>query len=234
MGETARAHPPAYVRLADHLTDEIAAGRLVDGARLPPERALAAQMSLAVGTVRRALEVLGERGLIRRVHGSGNYVHAGAARDSLYAMFRLELPGGGGFPGAQLISADLVTPSVDLPVICKGDRINRFRRVRLLDDMPIAVEEIWLDGDAGVLSAKDVSQSMYQSYRDKLGLLIARAEDRVSVAPAPEWVAGLTAMEPGMVVGYVERVGWGEAPRPVEFSRTWFDPRCAVYVQRLK
>lgn len=234
MAETARARLPAYVRLADHLTDEIAAGRLVDGARLPPERELARQMSLAVGTVRRALEVLDERHLIRRVQGSGNYVAAGAARDSLYAMFRLELPDGGGFPGARLVSADLLERPSDMPALGAGRPATRFRRVRLLDDVAVAVEEIWLDSAMGVLSAEDVTQSMYQSYRDKLGLLIARVEDRVSVAPVPDWAEGMTAMEVGETVGYVERLGWADGKEPVEFSRTWFDPRHAVYVQRLK
>lgn len=225
---------PAYARLADHLMDEIAAGRLVDGARLPPERALAAQMSLSVGTVRRALAVLQERGLIRRVHGSGNYVDAGGARDSLYAMFRLELLDGGGFPGARMISVDLLDRPGGLPPFGTSGRANRFRRVRLLDDVAVAVEEIWLDAGAGVLTAQDVSQSLYQTYREQLGLLIGRVEDRVSVARLPDWAGGVTQMGAGDTVGYVERLGWAEGAAAVEFSRTWFDPRRAVYVQRLK
>ena len=41
MAETASSEPlPAYLRIAEMLTGDIAEGRLSDGARLPPERDL--------------------------------------------------------------------------------------------------------------------------------------------------------------------------------------------------
>jgi GntR family transcriptional regulator len=63
---------PAYVymRVADH----IAAGDLPADARLPGERELATEYGVAIGTARRAVEELRERGLAVTLPGKGTYV----------------------------------------------------------------------------------------------------------------------------------------------------------------
>jgi GntR family transcriptional regulator len=62
----------AYVQLADDLARKIGSGELTG--RLPAERDLAAEYGVAYGTVRRAMEVLRERGLVESVHGRGTFV----------------------------------------------------------------------------------------------------------------------------------------------------------------
>ncbi len=46
---------PKFVQLSEMLIREIAAGHLTDGARLPPERDMADDLGVAVGTLRKAL-----------------------------------------------------------------------------------------------------------------------------------------------------------------------------------
>ena len=61
----------AYIRVADDIAARIASGELKPGARLRSERDLAEHYELSYGTVRRAMEVLRERGLITTIHGAG-------------------------------------------------------------------------------------------------------------------------------------------------------------------
>lgn len=63
-----------YVAVADHIEARIRAGELQPGARLSSERDLAQEYGVAYLTVRRAAEVLRERGLILTVHGRGTFV----------------------------------------------------------------------------------------------------------------------------------------------------------------
>ena len=63
-----------YVQLADDLAAKIAAGDFPVGSRLPSEAELAETYGVAKMTVRRALEVLRERGLVRTLHGRGSVV----------------------------------------------------------------------------------------------------------------------------------------------------------------
>lgn len=63
-----------YVKVADHIAADIESGELRGNARLPGERELAADFGVAFGTMRHAMEVLRERGLIVTLRGKGNYV----------------------------------------------------------------------------------------------------------------------------------------------------------------
>lgn len=69
-----------YRQAADHLERWIRA-ELRPGAKLPPERELAADLGVAYNTVRLAMGVLRERGVIRTLHGRGTFVKSSADDD---------------------------------------------------------------------------------------------------------------------------------------------------------
>ncbi|WP_299689212.1 GntR family transcriptional regulator [uncultured Tateyamaria sp.] len=225
---------PIYVQIAELLTRDIVAGRLIDGERLAPERDMATELGVSVGTLRKALGIMADKGLVERVQGSGNYIRASGDTGTVYAMFRLELLEGGGLPRAQVLDLTVMAKPGDLPAFGTADRGTRIRRLRRLNETIIAVEEIWLDADAGLIDQGVMSESLYATYRKSLGLWITRAEDRVSLGRVPAWAPEPFGPRPGATVGYIERFSWADRPAPIEYSRTWFDPGTAVYVQRLK
>lgn len=225
---------PIYVQIAELLIRDIAAGRLIDGERLPPERDMAANLNVSVGTLRKSLAELEKKGMLERIQGSGNYIRETGTQNSVYAMFRLELPEGGGLPRADILSVDHLEKPSDLPEFGTSTTGSRVRRMRYLNDTIIAVEEIWLDESAGKVDQTLLSDSLYRYYQQQLGFWITRAEDRVSVRALPQWTPETFTKPAGEAAGYIERFSWSEGPEPVEFSKTWFDPDRATYVQRLK
>jgi GntR family transcriptional regulator len=64
----------AYLRVADDIAARITSGELAPGARLRAERDLAEYYGVSYGTVRRAMQVLRDRGLIITIHGRGTFV----------------------------------------------------------------------------------------------------------------------------------------------------------------
>jgi GntR family transcriptional regulator len=225
---------PIYVQIAELLIRDIAAGRLIDGERLPPERDLARTLNVSVGTLRKALAELEKKGMLDRIQGSGNYVRDGGTQSSVYAMLRLERPEGGGLPRAEVLTVDHMEKPADLPAFGTARHGSRVRRLRSLGDTLVAVEEIWLDDSAGRIDPLRLSDSLYRYYQKHLGFWITRAVDRVAVAPLPDWTPERFPRPRLGAVGYVERFSWSDRPEPVEFSKTWYDPDRARYVQRLK
>jgi GntR family transcriptional regulator len=65
-----------YVQVAGRLAARIERGYWSPGARLPAERDLAAEFGVSYDSVRRAMAVLRERGLVVSVHGRGTFVTA--------------------------------------------------------------------------------------------------------------------------------------------------------------
>jgi DNA-binding GntR family transcriptional regulator len=62
------------MRVADDITARIRSGELAPGTRLRAERELAEHYGVSYGSIRRAMEVLRERGLIMTRHGRGTFV----------------------------------------------------------------------------------------------------------------------------------------------------------------
>jgi GntR family transcriptional regulator len=62
----------AYVQVADDVQRRIEAGEIA--AKLPSERSFAEEYGVAYTTVRHAMAMLRERGIIVTVHGRGTYV----------------------------------------------------------------------------------------------------------------------------------------------------------------
>lgn len=54
-------------------------GTFANGSRMPPERELAKTLGLSQGTVTKAVAMLASEGLVRKVHGSGNFVASSRA-----------------------------------------------------------------------------------------------------------------------------------------------------------
>ncbi|MEU8584941.1 winged helix-turn-helix domain-containing protein [Streptomyces abikoensis] len=63
-----------YMQVADHIAARIAAGELRLGARLPGERDLAEEYGVAIGTARRAIQELRDRGLLVTLPAKGTFV----------------------------------------------------------------------------------------------------------------------------------------------------------------
>lgn len=182
---------PKYIQISELLIRDIQAGRLLDGERLPPERDMARSMGISVGTLRKALAVMTEKGLLQRLQGSGNYVRRKEDQQSIYAFLHLELTEGGGLPTAEILSVDTMVKPADLPEFGSSDRGHRIRRFRRLSGRPAAIEEIWLDGSyIDKLRADQLSESLYlfygTSYRcGSCGRSILSASLRCQTGPFP-------------------------------------------------
>lgn len=233
--KNARGSLPMYLQIAELLVRDIAAGRLIDGEKLAPEREMAANLGIAVGTLRKTLAELQSRGLLERVQGSGNYIRAISDPKSVYAMFRLELVGGGGLPTAEVLDVCRLKKPEYLPAFGTSGEGHRIRRLRRLSGKVVAVEEIWLDGSyVETVTAEELSESLYLYYRTRLGLWIARAEDQIGLSAVPEWAPEAFGQKPGSSVPHVVRMSQAQDGVTAELSHTWYDHELARYVSRLR
>lgn len=84
---------PRYAAIVRSLERAVAAGELAAGDRLPPQRELAADLDVALGTVTRAYTEARERGLVEATVGRGTFVRStpAAAREGLGARVDREL-----------------------------------------------------------------------------------------------------------------------------------------------
>lgn len=232
---------PLHVALAETLAREIRAGILTEGTRLPAERVMAESLGVAVGTLRKALQDLADKGLLERKHGSGNYVRNRPNEQSsdtktVYDFFRLEQIAGGGLPTAEVLSVSRLPKPADLAPIGSSSDAYCIRRLRRLNNTDSAIEEVWIDGGwLPTLKKSDLHDSLYWFYKNTLGFWISQVEDSVSVAAVPDWLPDTLRSDVDKPIwGFVERRSYDQKNQCVEYSKTWFNPATTRYVARWK
>lgn len=223
---------PIYQQISEYLTREVVSGRWLAGDRLPIEAELAANLGVAVGTLRKALSQLESDGLIERKQGSGTYVKRAPEGKAVYEFFHLELLGGGGAPSANTISVSRRSGK-NITAQLNADAVWCIRRERLLNRRLIAVEEIFFNADnTPTLEIDDLHESLYLHYETHFGFWISKVEDQIDCAIAPNWVCEALGLTEGATLPRVQRASWSNENRIEEISNTWFDPEKARYVAR--
>ena len=138
---------PLYKQVSVVLTNMIEDGSLAAGSSLPPERELAQALGLARVTIRSAYQALLENRLVERRHGSGTYICERPQKISqpLWQLtsFSQDMIARGKVPGVRILSGGIGNPSPEEAFqlgISMQDQVVRVERLRLADDMPMAIE----------------------------------------------------------------------------------------------
>lgn len=180
---------PLYQRLKAAIETPILANRLKAGEHLPGERAIAEALNLSRVTVRKALSLLQEEGLLTRRHGFRTEVGSRVQKSlSTLTSFSEDIRGRGMEPGCIWLSKQVSRPTPDemMALGIAGDAaVLRMKRVRTADGLPIAVEVAAVP--QRFLPTPDlVDGSLYEALAER-GFLPVRAVQRMRArAASPE------------------------------------------------
>ncbi|ANF96689.1 GntR family transcriptional regulator [Paenibacillus bovis] len=87
-----RGKRPLYISVYDELFKQIMNGTLPAGSRLPSEPELAKRFEVSRMTLRQALALLQDDGLVKSYHGKGNFVTGATHRDASLGLEKLGNP----------------------------------------------------------------------------------------------------------------------------------------------
>jgi len=225
-----RASPlPLYSQLKRALAEQIAAGTLAPGDRLPSEPELCARFALSRTTVRQALAELELEGTLRREKGRGTFVAerrdtSGFLQSSL--GFYDEAVSQGHTVSSHVLRAELeplpdwATAALQLPAATPGVTLER---VRSIDGAVVMYVQNHLLGEfAGTVLDTDLTRaSLYATLRDRHGISVEGGRRVVEAVTASDGLAELLDVEPGFPLLFVESVSWNAGGRPFECYRAW-------------
>lgn len=220
---------PVYVQVAQGLASHIEQGVLSGGTALPAERDLAGRLGVSRVTVRQALALLAQQGLLTRRHGSGTFVNRPerAARPlGLLTGFSEDVRSRGQRPGAEVLGFERARPGPQEAMtlaLSPTDAVYRLRRLRTADGEPLAVEESTLPAALiGALSAADVRDASLYALLSARGLSPVRAVRHLRAVNAEPPLCGWLGVAPGAALLATERVSWTADGRPVEHARAHY------------
>jgi GntR family transcriptional regulator len=176
-----------YLELADTLRDRIAAG--ARGA-LASEAELGREYGMSRVTVRRALEVLREEGLVSARQGVGWFVAVDPVRQSLGRVTTVEaaLEAAGAVAGRRVLEFAFETAPLDVAKIfgmATDGEVLRVSRLNLADGEPFAVVTVWVPATLGAaLSRADVERSTFFDLLPLQGVEPARVIQTITAVAA--------------------------------------------------
>ncbi|GHE20074.1 GntR family transcriptional regulator [Halomonas urumqiensis] len=219
----AKGGNPLYQQLARQLEQAIEDGAWQAGEALPSERNLAEALDISRITARKALDRLEELGLIRRIRGSGTFItprfHQPLTRLSSFTEMLTQR---GFTTSSHWLQRSLANPSIDEAMrlsLPPGARVARLKRLRLADDVVMAVEESCLLAEL-LPEPRAVESSLY-AVLDAAGTPVARALQQITAINADAELAGLAQVPEGQALLKVTRVGYLADGTPAELTVTW-------------
>jgi GntR family transcriptional regulator len=219
---------PRYQQVRDELVALIAAHHWRPGEAIPTEQALAKQYDVAVGTVRKAVDLLVAEGLLERFQGRGTFVRRASFDSSLFRFFRFQTrQGERRIPESRILRREVVeAPSAVAATlqIPNGSKAIQMSRLRLIDDVPMLAEEIWLPFDRFAafmqLELEQIGDLLYPVYEAQCNQIIASATETLTVEAIGPLHARLLRIEPGTPAVVIERLAYGYDRQPLEWRRS--------------
>ncbi|OAJ55233.1 GntR family transcriptional regulator [Paraburkholderia ginsengiterrae] len=219
---------PRYQRLRDEMIALIAARHWRPGEAIPTEQALALSYDVAVGTVRKAVDLLVAEGLLERFQGRGTFVRRASFDSSLFRFFRFQTrQGERRIPESRILRREVVdAPSAVAATlqISSSARVIQMSRLRLIDGVPMLAEEIWLPyvrfAAFAQMDLNEVGDLLYPVYEAQCNQVVASATETLTVEAIGPLHARLLHIEPGTPAVVIERLAYGYDRQPLEWRRS--------------
>lgn len=215
---------PLYMQLQHRIRQAIRDRVLTQDEAIPAERDLASEFGVSRITVRKAIDALAGDGLVVRRRGAGTFVAARVEKSfSTLSSFSEDMVSRGRRPGSEWLSRATghVSPEEALSLgLSPGTTIHRFQRLRLADDVPMALEYATVVGEC-LPSAEAVGDSLYAAL-EAHGCRPVRALQRLRAIHFPAEQARLLGVAPGHAGLLIERRGFLADGSPVESTQSYY------------
>jgi len=228
---------PLYRQVYEVLVRRIAEGTWRPGQTLPSEQALAAELGVSQGTVRKAMDSLAAENLILRRQGKGSYVAEHTQEHALFRFFRLARPS----PDREPVTPQLGSTRVRARTASRGEQqrlrlaegaeVIEIRRTRLIDESPAINEKIVLPASLfpGIDRQQALPNTLYSLYQNVYGISIAFAREELRAVLADKRDAAALDVNIGTPLLQIDRIGVALDGRRVEWRTSRCDTRNLVY-----
>ena len=206
--------PIKYIQISQRLYAQIKDGVLPPNKQLPTEYALTKQFSVSRGTVRKAIDLLENEGVVRREQGRGTFVNevgdqplARFELNNFYKEMRLQQRQ----PRTQLLKQEVVgcsaeiAPHLDLAI---DTPVIHIVRLKFADDQPIIYEERYLNAQlCPQLATENLEQqSIHWLLVHQYKLPLVKVTHTVEMREVGVDSAELLALQPHDSVFAIERI----------------------------
>lgn len=194
---------PKYIAISRAVASAITEQELRAGDGLPSQKELAESFGVTVMTVRQAIQLLTEQGLVTSEQGRGTYVRSQPFRLPLgpLASFAAQITATGRTLQTEVLgyAAIEVSPFEQQRMSLQTSEAFELVRLRRVDGIPLVLQTSLLPPELGRAIDVDAleSRSLYELLHSELGIDVDRATETVQATNLDAESAVLLECEPG-------------------------------------
>lgn len=232
-------YQPLYKQIKSLILQRVIDGVWAPGTALPSEQQLGKEFGVSQGTIRKALDEMTAENIFVRKQGKGTFVSQHSASRSLFQFFYITSNDGKRvMPDSKILSVTRSTANkmeIERLDLKQGEKVIRIKRVRLLDNKPIIVEQISLAvsvfGDLG--KAENIPNTLYELYESKYDVKVMKAREKLKAVGLKKEDALHLGLAEGTPVLAIDRVAVSLDQRPVEWRLSYVDTENYYYLSDL-
>ena len=161
---------PLYQQLVDSIKEQILSGKIKEGDKLMTEQEFSEAYNVSRITVRKAMEMLSDEGIVVKKQGIGTFVASKKLNRVMESVlsFTESCERAGHKASAELISLEWKKASVSVAKhlnVEEGEKVLCIRRIRSCDEWKVMLEENYFSKDYSYLLGEDLSSSLYNILR---------------------------------------------------------------------
>ena len=166
---------PLHIRVRETIRRQVKAGELIDKAgRLMTEAELGKHFGVSRITIRNAIKPLVDEGMFERERGRGTFLRTNQPENWVGRLmgFSETIKDAGYRPGAKILLQGMTNKhDAEVRKQLRERAIWQLKRVRLADDIPIAIEHAFYPPDIGLeLEKRDLTSIvMYRVFEAEIG-----------------------------------------------------------------
>ena len=217
---------PLYAVVEAQIAAGIADGEFPIGSRLPTEDELIRRFAVSRTTVRKAIQNLSDRGLIKIRRGTGTFVTQPSITQDLTELtgFVEDMEALGHAATARLIDRVVVAADGNVAqrlALAAGTRVMRIRRVRLANGVSMSLDETYLPLDIGekIVTHDLEAEPIFTLLEERYGIPLVEAEYELEAVSADHDVAKALGVEAGSPIFLIERTSYSVRGRPVDYEK---------------
>ena len=219
------ARLPLYQRLRNDLAERISRNEWRVGQSIPPEGQLAQDWGVAIGTVRKAVDLLAADGVLERLQGRGTFVRSPRFDASMFRFFRFQtVDGARSVPVSRILlrRVEQASPGIVRALqLQDGAEVIYLSRLRLIQGAPVLYEDIWLPKQKFLplihLGVGSFGDLLYPLYETCCSAVVARARETLTVETSDAAIATHLQLSPGTPLIKIERLAMDVAHNPLEW-----------------
>lgn len=204
-------------------------GNEYPGMRLPDERSLSEIYEVSRSSIKRALGVLAQEGIIFKKRGSGTFINPLYLKNQ--SLFHYEgsnlgvtdsFHADGKKQGIKLLDYQVVPANKDVQeelFLNDNDFVYQIKRLRLIDDQPFMIETGFIPIKiTPTLSPEIVNGSIFNYLEDKMGKRVTKSFMTIGVSPSDKQDQKLLKLGSTEPVGIIDGIFFLDDGTPFEVS----------------